>query len=28
VFGGIGIALVLVFVIKHLAGGGLGHHTP
>jgi hypothetical protein len=28
VFGGILIALVLVFVIKHLAGGALMHHTP
>jgi ABC-type transporter Mla subunit MlaD len=27
VFGSIGIAVVLVFVITHLAGGGLGHHT-
>jgi hypothetical protein len=28
VFGGIGVTLVLVFVIKHLAGGGLGHQIP
>ena len=28
VFGIIGIALVLLFVILHLTGGGLGGHTP
>jgi hypothetical protein len=27
VFGSIGIALVLAFVIKHLAGDGLEHHA-
>jgi hypothetical protein len=26
VFGAIVIVLVLMFVIKHLAGGGVGHH--
>ncbi|QDG87101.1 hypothetical protein [Pseudarthrobacter sp. NIBRBAC000502770] len=28
VFGIIAIALVLLFVIIHLAGGGMGSHTP
>lgn len=28
VFGIIGIVLVLLFVILHLTGGGLGVHTP
>ena len=28
VFGSIVIALVLIFVIVHLAGGGLGEHVP
>jgi hypothetical protein len=28
VFGIIGIVLVLVFIIMHLAGLGLGGHTP
>ena len=28
VFGIIVIVLVLIFVIKHLIGGGLGGHTP
>ncbi|MBA3498668.1 MAG: hypothetical protein M3Q93_13310 [Gemmatimonadota bacterium] len=28
VFGVIAIVLVLLFVIQHLAGGGLGGHTP
>jgi hypothetical protein len=27
VFGLIALVLILVFVIVHLAGGGLGHHT-
>jgi hypothetical protein len=28
VFGIIALALVLIFVINHLAGGGMGGHTP
>ena len=28
VFGIIVIVLVLLFVVQHLAGGGLGGHTP
>lgn len=28
VFGTVAIVLVLLFVILHLAGGGLGGHTP
>lgn len=28
VFGGILIALVLIFLIVHLAGGGFGGHGP
>lgn len=28
VFGIIAVVLVLLFVISHLAGGGIGGHTP
>jgi hypothetical protein len=28
VFGIIGIVLVLLFIILHITGGGLGGHTP
>lgn len=28
VLGLIAIALVLIFVVIHLAGGGMGNHTP
>ncbi len=28
VFGIIAVALVLIFVFNHLAGGGMGGHTP
>ena len=28
IFGVIGLALVLLFIILHLVGGGLGQHAP
>ncbi|MET3351995.1 UNVERIFIED_ORG: hypothetical protein ABID57_003708 [Arthrobacter sp. UYEF1] len=28
VFGLIAVALVLIFIVSHLAGGGMGNHTP
>jgi len=27
-FGAVGVVLVVVFVVTHLAGGGFQHHTP
>lgn len=28
IFAAVGLALVLLFIILHLVGGGLGHHAP